>query len=178
MKFFEQKLPGVFIIEPEPFADERGMFRRHFCQREFEAHGISSRVAQSNISENKFKHTLRGFHYLLAPHAEAKTISCLAGGIYDIIVDLRPHSPTYLQWQSFELDGKNRRSLHIPPGCANAFLTMEDNSIIHYYFSEFYFAQAERGLRYNDPLFKFIWPVEPKAISGKDKNFPDYTPVK
>jgi len=178
MKFFAQKLPGVFLIEPEGFVDERGIFRRHFCQREFEAQGISSRVSQCNVSENKYKHTLRGLHYQLPPFGEGKTLSCLVGKIYDIIVDLRPHSSTYLQWQSFELDASNRRSIHIPPGCANAFLTMEDNCIIHYYCSEFYFGQAERGLRYNDPLFKFTWPVEPKVISDKDKNHPDYVTVK
>jgi dTDP-4-dehydrorhamnose 3,5-epimerase len=178
MKFFKQKLAGVFVIEPEPFVDDRGVFRRHFCQREFDAHGISSRVTQCNVSENKYEHTLRGFHYQIAPYGEGKTLSCLVGKIYDIIVDLRENSPTYLQWQSFELDSENRRSIHIPPGCANAFLTMQDNCIIHYYCSEFYFNQAERGVRYNDPLFKFAWPAEPKGISDKDKNHPDFIPAK
>ena len=96
------------------------------------------------------------------------------GKIYDIIVDLRKNSPTYLQWQSFELDQDNRRSIHIPPGCANAFLTISDHCVIHYYCSEFYFGQAECGIRYNDPLFNFTWPVEPKVISDKDKNHPNY----
>lgn len=178
MTFFAQQLPGVFIIEPEPFVDDRGVFRRHFCQREFDAHGISSRVAQSNVSENKYKYTLRGFHYQVSPHGEGKTLTCLAGKIYDIIVDLRADSPTYLKWQSFELDAENRRSIHIPPGCANAFLTMQDNSLIHYYCSEFYFGPSERGVRYNDPLFSFTWPYAPQFMSDKDRNHPDFIPVK
>jgi dTDP-4-dehydrorhamnose 3,5-epimerase len=178
MKFFKQKLPGVFIIEPEPFVDDRGVFRRHFCQREFEAQGITCRVAQCNVSENKYKHTLRGLHYQLAPHGEGKTLSCLVGKIYDIIVDLRPDSPTYLQWLSFELNQDNRKSIHIPPGCANGFMTLQDNCVIHYYCSEFYFSPADKGVRYNDPLFKFTWPVEPKLISERDKSHPDYVSAK
>jgi dTDP-4-dehydrorhamnose 3,5-epimerase len=174
MKFISQNLPGVFLIEPEPFVDDRGMFRRHYCQRELEQHGITCRIAQANVSENKFKHTLRGFHFQVAPHAEGKTLSCLFGKIYDVVVDLRPASPTYLQWQAFDLNQDNRRSVHIPPGCANAFLTLEDNCMIQYYCSEFYFAAAERGIRYNDPSFKFTWPVEAKVISERDRNHPDY----
>ena len=176
MRFLEQKLPGVFILEPEPFSDHRGIFRRHFCQKEFDAHGITSRVVQCNVSENKFKHTLRGFHHQLPPHGEGKTLSCLAGNIYDIVLDLRPESATFLQWQAFELDQDNRRSIHIPPGCANAFLTMKDNSLVHYYCSEFYYGPAEMGIRYNDPFFRFIWPVEPAVISDKDRNYPDFVP--
>lgn len=177
MKFFEQSLSGVFVIEPEPFADERGMFRRHFAQEEFAAHGIATEVKQCNVSENKLKYTLRGFHYQLAPHGEGKTLSCLKGSIYDIVVDLRPTSPTYLKWVAVELNDENRKSVHIPPGCANAFLTLGDNCLIHYYCSEAYQADAERGIRYNDPLFNFKWPAEPQIISEKDQNHPDFQPV-
>lgn len=174
MEFYEQKIRGVFLIEPEPFADERGMFRRHFCQKEFSEHGIVTSVAQSNVSENKFKHTLRGFHYQLPPHGEGKTLSCLRGAIYDIVVDLRPKSSTYLKWIAVELNENNRKSIHVPPGCANAFLTLADNSLIHYYCSEFYNSGAERGVRYNDPLFNFKWPAEPIVISDKDRSWPDF----
>jgi dTDP-4-dehydrorhamnose 3,5-epimerase len=174
MKFFEQKIKGVFLIESEPFVDERGAFRRHFCQEEFSGHGISNEVKQANVSENSFAYTLRGFHYQLPPFGEGKTLSCLKGKIYDIIVDLRPESPTYLQWISFTLSGENRKSIHIAPGCANAFLTLEDGCIIQYYCSESYTPDYERGIRFNDPLFKFKWPVEPKIISEKDLNHPDY----
>lgn len=178
MKFLPQKLSGVFILEPEPFIDDRGIFRRHFCQKEFESHGIASRVAQCNVSENKFRYTLRGFHYQEAPHGEGKTLSCLLGRIHDVVVDLRPESPTYLKWQSFELNKDNRYSLHVPPGCANAFLTLQDECLIHYYCSEYYFAAAEKGVRYNDPLFRFQWPAQPKIISEKDRSHPDYVPEK
>lgn len=178
MKFFEQKLAGVFIIEPEPFVDERGVFRRHFCEKEFANYGIAIDVKQCNVSENKYAHTLRGFHYQLDPHGEGKTLSCLVGKIYDVVVDLRPSSKTYLQWQAFELNSENRRAVHIPPGCANAFLTLEPNCVIHYYCSQFYYGPSERGIRFNDELFKFEWPVLPQVISDKDKNHPDYVPVK
>ncbi len=174
MEFFEQQLNGVFIIEPEPFVDDRGVFRRHFCEQEFKEHKITSSVKQTNVSENKCKFTLRGFHYQLPPYGEGKTLSCLKGAIYDVVVDLRSESPTYMKWIAVELNDQNRKSLHVPPGCANAFLTLQDASLIHYYCSEVYTPQAERGIRYNDPVFHFAWPTEPLVISEKDLNQPDY----
>ena len=127
MKFNEQSISGVFLIESEPFIDERGAFRRHFCKKEFTNHGIENVVEQANVSENKFACTLRGFHYQLPPFGEGKTLSCLNGSIFDIVVDLREDSKTFMGWVSFELSCENRKSLHVPPGCANAFLTLEDN---------------------------------------------------
>lgn len=174
MIFTEQKIKGVFKIESEPFVDERGVFRRHFCEGEFSQNGIVSSMKQSNVSENNFAHTLRGFHYQLEPHAEGKTLSCLKGKIYDVVVDLREDSATYLQWISIELSAENRTSVHIAPGCANAFLTLEDNCLIHYYCSESYNPSSERGIRFNDEVFDFKWPVKPKIISDKDLNHPDY----
>jgi dTDP-4-dehydrorhamnose 3,5-epimerase len=174
MKFFKQKIPGVYLIEPTPFSDERGVFRRHFCREEFKAKNIMTEVCQSNVSENKYAYTLRGFHYQESPHGEGKTLSCLKGEIYDVVVDLRPKSPTYMEWVSFELNEDNRCSVHIPPGCANAFLTMEDGCLIHYYCSHPYVPSSERGIRYNDPAFGFEWPVKPIVISDKDKNHPNY----
>ena len=174
MKFIEQKIGGVFLIEPEPFADQRGVFRRHFCESEFAAQGIVTDVKQSNVSENRFAYTLRGFHYQVPPYGEGKTLSCLKGRIYDIIVDLRPESPTYMEWVHFDLNEENRHSIHIAPGCANAFLTMEPESLIHYYCSQPYTPEAERGIRYNDPAFQFVWPQEPKVISDKDRSHPDF----
>ena len=176
MKFYEQKIPGVFLIEPEPFIDERGVFRRHFCQKEFQAHGIAADIRQCNVSENKYMYTLRGFHYQLPPLGEGKTLSCFSGSIYDVVADLRPGSSTYLKWIAVELSAQNRKSVHVPPGCANAFLTLENDCVIQYYCSEFYHPQAERGIRYNDPLFKFAWPSEPKVISPKDAGHPDFVP--
>jgi len=174
MRFYEQKLPGVYLIEPIPFADERGVFRRHFCDKEFAEHDIATEIHQSNISENKYAYTLRGFHYQVPPYGEGKTLSCLKGRVYDIIVDLRPESPTYMEWISFELNENNRYSIHIAPGCANAFLTLEDGCLIHYYCSKPYAPSAERGIRYDDQAFGFEWPVKPSVVSDKDKSHPDY----
>jgi dTDP-4-dehydrorhamnose 3,5-epimerase len=176
MKFSEQKLPGVFLLEPEPFSDDRGMLRRHYCAREFEVSGIRFDVKQCNISENHQRHTLRGFHYQTQPFAESKILSCMRGSIYDIIVDLRSSSSTYLKWISIELSASNRLALLVPAGCANAWITLEDGTWIFYYHSEFYRPDAERGLRYNQPLFEFQWPAEPEVISKKDLTHPDYVP--
>lgn len=177
MKFLKQEIEGVWVIEPEPVVDERGIFRRHFCQREFAKYGIETNIRQTNISENHGKYTLRGFHYQTKPAEEHKTLSCLQGGIYNITVDLRCDSKTFLQWIAVELSARNKRSFHVPGGCANAYLTLEDNTIIHYYMSEYYSPLSYRGFRYNDPLFNFIWPTEPLIISVKDKMFPDFDPM-
>ncbi len=178
MKFYEQKISGVFLIEPELFLDDRGVFRRHFCQKEFQAQGIVTDICQCNVSENKYAYTLRGFHYQLPPYGEGKTLSCFSGMIYDVVVDLRPESSTYLEWIAVELSAQNRKSVHVPPGCANAFLTLEDHCVIQYYCSEFYHPPAERGIRYNDPLFKFEWPAQPQVISSKDANHADFVPFR
>ena len=176
MKFIEQRIRGVYLIEPTPFSDERGVFRRHFCGKEFGQHGIADVVKQANVSENNYAYTLRWFHYQVSPYGEGKTLSCLKGSIYDIIVDLRKDSDTYMQWISFELNDINRQSIHIAPGCANAFLTLEDNCLIQYYCSEEYKPESERGIRFNDPVFNFKWPHQPKVISEKDNSHPDFNP--
>ena len=174
MKFTELEIPGVWFVEPELIRDERGVFRRHFCSREFADHGIDARIMQGNISENPHQHTLRGFHYQIAPHAEGKTISCLSGRLYDIVVDLRPQSETYLRWVAVTFDAENRKSLYVPPGCANAYLTLEPNTTVHYYMTEMYTPDSYRGFFYNDPAFNFVWPVAPSLISEKDKSLPCY----
>jgi len=174
MKFTEQKLAGVYLIEPEPFEDNRGVFRRHFCKEEFSENLISTVIQQCNISENKYANTLRGFHYQTSPYEEGKTLSCLRGSIYDVVVDLRPDSKTYMQWISVELNEKNNHSIHIAPGCANAFFTLEDECLIHYYCSQSYAPSSERGIRYDDPSFNFKWPAEPVIISERDISHPDY----
>lgn len=174
MKFLKSKINGAYSIFPEPFVDTRGMFRRHFCYKEFKKNNIRYNVEQANVSENKYALTLRGFHYQVYPYQEGKTLSCLKGSIYDIIVDLRKNSPSYMRWESFELSEKNRKSIFIPPGCANAFLTLTSDCLIHYYCSKSYNPSAEKGIRYNDPSFNFIWPKKPKVISHKDLNHPDF----
>ena len=177
MKFTELGLTGVWLIEPEPFSDERGIFFRHFCAQEFAAHGLVSAVFQGNISVNSHHGTLRGFHYQEPPFEEAKTLSCITGAIYDIIVDLRQQSPTFMKWIEVELSAQERRSLHVPRGCANAWITTAPNTIVHYYMSELYSPQAYRGFRYNDPAFSFRWPMEPNVISEKDRHLPDFNPA-
>ena len=174
MKFTEQRINGVFEIEATPFVDDRGAFRRQFCDAEFAQHGIVDVVRQSNVSENSHAYTLRGFHYQQEPYGEGKTLTCLRGSIYDIIVDLRPDSETYLQWEAFELSGDKRNAIHIPPGCANAFLTLENDCLIQYYCSEPYTPGAERGIRFDDPKFSFKWPHQPLFISEKDKGHPNF----
>lgn len=174
MIFLVTEIPNVYVIKPEPFSDERGLFRRHFCRKEFSEHGIVTDIEQCNVSENKFKHTLRGFHYQIPPYGEGKTLSCFKGAVYDIVIDLRPESSAYLKWIGIELSELNRKTVHVPPYCANAFLTLKDNTVVHYYCSNPYVPEAERGIRYNDPFFKFDWPAEPKVISEKDLNIPDF----
>jgi dTDP-4-dehydrorhamnose 3,5-epimerase len=176
MKFTEQKIPGLWLIEPESFKDERGAFRRHFCVKEFADHNIETKISQTNLSANFSKYTLRGFHYQVKPFEEYKTISAMSGGIYNVVVDLRPESPMFLKWLSFEITEENQLSLHVPGGCANAYLTIKDNTVIHYYMSEFYAPNSYCGFRYNDPFFNFEWPCEPKVISEKDLAYPDFDP--
>jgi dTDP-4-dehydrorhamnose 3,5-epimerase len=176
MKFTELGLAGVWLIEPDMHSDSRGVFRRHFCAREFSVHGIVPTVAQGNISENPELGTLRGFHYQTGTHQEAKTLSCVAGAIYDIVVDLRRSSPTFMKWIAVELSASDRRSLHVPVGCANGWLTTASDAVVHYYMSEFYAPEADRGLRYDDPTFTFHWPAAPKIISDKDRSYPDFDP--
>ena len=176
MKFIELDLPGVWVLEPELVADDRGVFHRSFCQREFQEHGLAPELRQGNVSSNKRKHTLRGFHYQIQPHEEAKTLSCLVGSIYDIVVDLRPDSPTFLKWVSVNLNAADGLSLHVPAGCANAYMSMDETTLVHYYMSEFYAPDSYRGFRYDDPLFGFEWPCEPAVISDKDRSFPDFDP--
>src|SRR3990167_10636577 len=176
MKFIEQELNAVYLIQPEPVEDSRGLLRRHFCQREFREVHLFTDIKQTNISENKRKHTLRGFHCQHPPHGEAKLISCIKGSIYDIVVDLRPNSTTFCKWIQTELSEENRLSLLVPEGCANAYLTLEDNTRILYLHSNYYNPSSESGIRYNDPFFNFQWPVEPSVISEKDKSIPLFSP--
>lgn len=178
MNFIEQEIKGVYLIKPEPISDNRGIFRRHFSVNEFENEKIESRVYHANLSENPYQFTLRGFHYQIGENAEAKTLSCLRGKIYDVVVDLRVNSKTFMKWVSFELDSEKNFSIHIPKGCANAFLTLTNDCLIHYYVSNEYDPIHEKGIRYNDPQFKFIWPASPKIISEKDNSFLDFKPEK
>lgn len=176
MKFLETKLPGVFEVQIEPTADERGFFARSWCQKEFRDHGLNSELVQCSVSLNPRKGTLRGMHYQGAPFAEAKLVRCTAGAIYDVVLDLREESPTFKQWFAAVLSAENRHSLYTPEGCAHGFLTMSDDSEVLYQMSEFYHPEAGRGVRWNDPAFQIAWPGKVEVISERDQAYPDFEP--
>ncbi|MGH9437794.1 MAG: dTDP-4-dehydrorhamnose 3,5-epimerase [Terriglobia bacterium] len=175
MTFTETKLKGAFIIEPELHEDERGFFARTFCQREFEAHGLNPRIVQCSVSFNKKRGTLRGIHYQAPPHAEAKSVRCIRGAIYDVIVDLRGESATFKEWTAVELSAGNGKVLYVPEGCGHGFQTLEDNSEVSYQMSEFYDPGCARGVRWNDPAIGVEWPItDGIIISERDSHYPDY----
>lgn len=176
MIFHATKLEGAFIIELERIEDQRGFFARAFCQREFSDHHLAADFVQCNISFNKHRGTLRGMHYQRAPYQEAKLVRCTAGAIYDVIIDLRPDSHTYLDWLAVELTAENRKMLYIPEDFAHGFITMADNTEIFYQMSQFYEPKSSCGLRWNDPLFNIHWPIPVSIISRTDQDYPDYTP--
>jgi dTDP-4-dehydrorhamnose 3,5-epimerase len=176
MKFAELGITGAWLITPEIITDARGAFRRHFCAEEFARRGIAATVAQGNVSENPEAGTLRGFHYQVAPYAEAKTLSCLAGAVHSIVVDLRAGSPTSMKWVAVDLSAADRHSLHVPAGCASAWLTRAPGTLVHYYMSAPYNAEAGRGFRYDDPAFGLRWPAPVRVISERDRSFPDFDP--
>ncbi len=174
MLFNETKLKGAFIIELERHQDERGFFARTFCQKEFEARGLVPNIAQANMSLSKYKGTLRGMHYQKAPFEETKLLRCTSGAIYDVIIDLRPDSPTYKQWIGVELTATNCKMLFVPKDFAHGFLTLADNSEVMYLVSQFYAPGSELGIRWNDPKICIQWPIEVQVISEKDQNWPDF----
>jgi dTDP-4-dehydrorhamnose 3,5-epimerase len=174
MRFLETALQGAFIIELDRQEDERGFFARTWCQREFIAHGLNPRLVQCNVSFNRRRGTLRGMHYQVAPYAEAKLVRCTRGAIYDVIIDLRPDSPTFTQWIAVELTADNHRMLYIPEQFAHGFQTLEDNTEVFYQMSEFYAPECARGVRWNDPAFAIAWPPAERIISERDRHYPDF----
>lgn len=175
MKFTETGLKGAYIIEPERMEDERGFFARTWCRREFEEHGLNSGLVQCSISYNRNKDTLRGMHYQMAPHEEAKVVRCTRGCIFDVIVDMRPASPTHKRHVSVRLSADNRTMLYIPGGFAHGFQTLEDATEVFYQMSEFYHPESARGVRWNDPAFGIAWPdAVTRHISERDRNWPDF----
>lgn len=168
MIFRETTLKGAFLIDLEPHVDARGFFARSFCRGEFAAHDLATAFVQSNISFNAERGTLRGMHWQAAPHAEAKLVRCTAGSLWDVIVDLRPGSPTRLEWAGFELDSRSRRLLYVPEGFAHGFITLEPATEVFYEMSAPYVADASRGFRWNDPGVGIAWPLPPHRISDQD----------
>ncbi len=173
MLFIETHVVGAFVIEPERISDERGFFARTWCRREFEAQGLNPALVQCNVSFNRRKGTLRGMHYQIPPHEEAKLVRCTTGAIYDVAIDLRPTSPSFGAHAAAILDGGNRRMLYVPEGCAHGFLTLEDATEVAYQMSEFYAPDAGRGVRWDDPAFGISWPGEVREISERDQAYPD-----
>ncbi len=177
MIFTETKLTGAFIIDINPRKDDRGMFTRVFCQREFEEHGLNPKVVNTNVSHSVYKGTLRGMHFQRQPMAECKLVRCTQGALYDVIIDLRPDSPTYKEWIGVELTAQNYRMLFVPEGFAHGFQTLEDHTEATYQVSQFYAPNHEGGVRYNDPTFGIVWPLEPTVLSDKDQHWPDFSLV-
>lgn len=173
MKFASQTIEGLVLIAPEVFSDDRGAFRRNFCSKELKELGIDFTVRQGNISENPTRLTLRGFHFQKQPSGESKILTPVSGDLYNVVVDLRASSKTFLQWAGLEISSGRRESLHVPAGCANAFLTMSDNTVVHYYMGDYFRPETYSGFRFNDPMFKIEWPREPAIISKRDASFPD-----
>jgi dTDP-4-dehydrorhamnose 3,5-epimerase len=172
LKFIETPLPGLYVVEIEPLKDDRGFFARGFCARDFQAHGLVPTLAQCNISFNEKAGTLRGLHFQALPHEEAKLVRCTQGAIYDVAIDIRPNSGTYLKWYAAELTSENRRMMFIPHGFAHGFQTLVDKSEVFYLMSEFYYPKSARGLRWNDPTLGISWPIANQIISDKDRTYP------
>lgn len=169
MRFLPTPVTGAWLVEPEARADARGSFARIWCRDEFAAHGLRADFVQSNASFSAQKGTLRGLHYQAAPHGEIKLVSCVRGRVFDVLVDLRPSSPTYRRWFGVELVPESRRMLYVPEDCAHGYLTLEDNSEVIYPVTMAYHPESERGLRWNDPAIGIEWPLTPTVISDKDQ---------
>ena len=179
MNFQETTLRGAFVVELEPKEDERGFFARVWCQKEFGARGLNPRLVQTSLSYNRHRGTIRGLHYQMTPYDEAKLVSCIRGAIYDVIVDLRVESLTYLQWVGVALTAENRKMLYVPEGLAHGFQTLEDDTEVFYQVTQFYTPGAERGVRWDDPVLGIRWPaVESRVISPRDLSWPSFAPVR
>jgi dTDP-4-dehydrorhamnose 3,5-epimerase len=174
MRFLPTELKDASLIELEPAHDDRGFFARIFCVEEFAAAGLPTNYPQHSLSFSAQRGTLRGMHYQCAPHQEAKLVRCLNGAIWDVIIDIRPQSPTYKRWQGFELSGRNGRQLFIPEGFAHGFQTLSDDTEVSYLISAPYAPQAATGIRYDDPSFAIRWPLPVVVISAKDQNWPNF----
>ena len=175
MIFTETKLKGLFIIDLEKFEDDRGFFARSWDQHEFRQHALNPKLVQCNVSFNRKKGTLRGMHYQSKPYEEDKLVRCTKGKIYDVIIDLRPTSKTYLQWLGIELSENNHKSLFIPEGFAHGFQTLDDNTEIFYQMSQYYNPKYSKGIMWNDKYFNIKWPIENPIISEKDLGYASFT---
>jgi dTDP-4-dehydrorhamnose 3,5-epimerase len=172
LRFLETFLAGLHVVEIEPHNDERGFFARSFCTKEFKDRGLESSVAQCNISFNARAGTVRGLHFQAEPYGEAKLVRCTRGAIYDVAVDIRPRSKTFLKWYAIELTSENRRMMFIPQGFAHGFQTLVDESEVSYVMFELYHPEAARGFRWDDPKLGITWPLVSQIVSDKDRMYP------
>jgi dTDP-4-dehydrorhamnose 3,5-epimerase len=174
MIFAATRLTDAWLIDIEPREDERGFFARTWCRQELAAQGLDTEIVQESLSYNRHCGTIRGLHFQRSPHEETKIVRCTRGAIFDVIVDLRPHSPTYLRWQGFELTAENRRALYIPKDFAHGFQTLTDDTEIAYQISAFYAPQAAGGYRYDDAAFAIAWPLRGTVIGERDLGWPRF----
>ena len=176
MIFVDAPIADAFVIEPEWHVDDRGAFARTWCAREFAEHGIEMAVVQSSLSTNRRKGTLRGMHYSVAPYPEAKVVRCTRGAIYDVLLDLRTSSPSYLRWFGKILTADEGLALYVPEGVAHGFQTLADSSDVLYQMSEVFDANCARGVRWDDPYFGIEWPGGPRILSERDSTYADFEP--
>jgi dTDP-4-dehydrorhamnose 3,5-epimerase len=176
VEFIETPLRGAFLVKPATFTDERGFFARTWSQREFEDRGLDGTLVECNVSFNTRAGTLRGMHYQAAPDAQVKLVRCTRGAIHDVIIDLRPESPTFKQWFAAQLTARNQHMLYVPEGFAHGFQTLEDDSEILYQMGAYYAPDAGRGVRWNDPAFGIDWPPAERAMNARDAGYPDFVP--
>jgi dTDP-4-dehydrorhamnose 3,5-epimerase len=175
MIFKPTEIEGAFLIDLEKLEDSRGFFARAFCRKEFEKYHLNPSMVQCNLSYNQHRGTLRGMHFQKKPYAEAKLVRCTAGAVFDVIIDLRPESGTYMKWIGVELTSENRRMLYVPEGLAHGYQTLTDHSEVFYQVSQYYIPAADSGVRWDDPVFGIAWPdAEKRLISEKDRHWPNY----
>lgn len=177
MRAVSRPLPGVTVLQALPREDERGSFTRLFCQDELKGLGIARDVAQANLSRSSRRGTLRGLHYQIGPSAETKIVTCLAGAVHDVVLDLRPNSPAFGRSCAVELTAANRRLMMVPEGCAHGFMTLSDDALVLYFVSAAYDPVRERGVRWDDPAFAIPWPLRPSVVSARDRAHPDFDPT-
>ena len=176
MQVNDTLVSGVYLVTPTPLVDVRGHFARQWDEATFRAHGLATHFPQCNSSYSGTSGTLRGLHYQARPHGEAKYVRCIRGRIFDVVVDVRPDSPTFGRWLGIELSAADRRWIYVPEGVAHGFLTLEHDTEVLYPVSAVYEPSAERGIRWNDPAFGVDWPMTPTVVSDKDRSWPDYAP--
>jgi dTDP-4-dehydrorhamnose 3,5-epimerase len=173
MRFADTAITGVYLIEQERHADERGFFARTWCAQELRRRGLETRLAQCSVAFNHRRGTLRGLHYQVPPHVEVKIVRCTRGALYDVAVDLRPDSPSFRRWVGVELTPDNGRALYIPRGCAHGCQTLSDMTEVAYAISASYNPEAARGVRWNDPYFGVEWPLPVEVIAPRDRDYAD-----